>query len=71
MKIDKDTGYLGASGGRCYWVYNRYLEFSDDTTPEEIQAFADVEKKNWCGQEFRALVKGQTLHIRKGIDSGD
>jgi len=71
VKITKDTGYLAGAGGRCYYVSNRVVDFDDDTTPEEILAFIDVERKAWYGQEFDVSIKGRQVHIRRGVDSGD
>lgn len=71
MKIDTDTGYLGQQQGRCYYVSQRVINFSDDTTAEEIQAFVDAEQAAWYGQEFSARIEGKRVHIRRGVDSGD
>lgn len=71
MKIVTDSGYNGAALGRCYYVTQRVVGFSEDTTGEEIKAFVDVEKKAWYGQEFSARVEGKVVHIRRGVDSGD
>lgn len=71
MKIESDSGYIGGQQGRCYYVTNRTVQFSTDTTAEEIQAFVDAEKAGWYGQEFNARIEGKIVRIRRGVDSGD
>lgn len=72
MKIVMDSGYAARQTGiRCYYVSERVVDFDPATTPEEVQAFIDAEKKAWYGQEFSARVIAGQVYIRRGVDSGD
>lgn len=69
--IATDTGYTGGNQGRCYQVYHRTVSFLPDVPRSTMQQFVDAERAGWYGQEFSADFYGQTVIIRRAVDSGD